>query len=121
MFAEAELLDVLKAAQIVHEEGIAIPILLGNRETIERLKKELEFDADVTIIDPRSEESKTVRTMYADKLWQLRKRKGETRYSARVNMGKRNYFGSMMLIEGDADGNDIRIFKIVPQGIKAGF
>lgn len=104
VFAEAELLDVLKAAQIVYEEGIAIPVLLGNKETILKHKIELEFDADVEIIDPRSDESNTVRTMYADKLWQLRKRKGETRYSARVNMGKRNYFGSMMLVEGDADG-----------------
>ncbi|WP_350290308.1 NADP-dependent malic enzyme [uncultured Croceitalea sp.] len=104
VFAEAELMDVLKAAQIVYEEGIAIPVLLGDKEIINRNKKELEFDADVTIIDPRSEESKTIRTMYADKLWQLRKRKGETRYSAKVNMGKRNYFGSMMLVEGDADG-----------------
>ena len=104
VFAEAELLDVLKAAQIVYDEGIAIPILLGNKEKILKLKEELEFDADVEIIDPRSEESETVRTMYADKLWQQRKRKGETRYSARINMGKRNYFGSMMLVEGDADG-----------------
>ncbi|MET1257970.1 NADP-dependent malic enzyme [Flagellimonas sp. DF-77] len=104
VFAEAELLDVLKAAQIVYEEGIAIPILLGNRETIERLKKELEFDADVTIIDPRSEDSREIRRKYAAKLWELRKRKGETEYSARINMGKRNYFGSMMLLEGAADG-----------------
>ena len=104
VFAEAELLDVLKAAQIVHDEGIAKPILLGNRTTIERLKKELDFDADVPIIDPRSPETKEIRTKYAQKLWEARKRKGETEYSARINMGKRNYFGSMMLMEGDADG-----------------
>ncbi len=104
VFAEAELLDVMKAAQIVHDEGIAIPILLGNREVIENLKKELDFDADVTIIDPRSDESKEIRTKYAMKLWESRKRKGETQYSARINMGKRNYFGSMMILEGDADG-----------------
>lgn len=104
VFAEAELLDVLKAAQIVYEEGIAIPILLGDKATIQRLKKELEFDAEVEIIDPRSEESKAIRTKYAHKLWELRKRKGETEYSARVNMGKRNYFGSMMLLDGAADG-----------------
>ncbi|WP_420321570.1 NADP-dependent malic enzyme [Flagellimonas sp.] len=104
VFAEAELLDVMKAAQIVHDEGIAIPILLGNREVIEELKKELDFDADVTIIDPRSDESKEIRTRYAMKLWESRKRKGETQYSARINMGKRNYFGAMMLLEGDADG-----------------
>ncbi|SHG66217.1 NADP-dependent malic enzyme [Flagellimonas flava] len=104
VFAEAELLDVMKAAQIVHDEGIAIPILLGNREIIEELKKELDFDAEVTIIDPRSDESKEIRTQYAMKLWESRKRKGETQYSARINMGKRNYFGAMMLLEGDADG-----------------
>ncbi|TAI47043.1 NADP-dependent malic enzyme [Flagellimonas allohymeniacidonis] len=104
VFAEAELLDVLKAAQIVHDEGIAQPILLGNRETIEKLKKELDFDAEVPIIDPRSDESKEIRAQYAIKLWESRKRKGETQYSAGINMGKRNYFGSMMLLEGDADG-----------------
>lgn len=104
VFAEAELLGVMKAAQIVYDEGIAIPILLGNREVIEELMKELDFDADVTIIDPRSDESKEIRTRYAMKLWESRKRKGETQYSARINMGKRNYFGAMMLLEGDADG-----------------
>ncbi len=121
VFAEAELLDVLKAAQIVYEEGIAVPILLGNKETIQKHKKELEFDADVTIIDPRAEESKTMRTKYADKLWQLRKRKGETRYSARVNMGKRNYYGSMMLVEGDADGMISGYSRAYPKVLKPVF
>lgn len=104
VFAEAELLDVLKAAQIVYEEGIAQPILLGNHNTILKLKKELDFDADVPIIDPRADESKEIRTRYAQRLWESRKRKGETEYSSRVNMGKRNYFGAMMVLEGDADG-----------------
>ncbi|GMN12006.1 NADP-dependent malic enzyme [Croceitalea sp. MTPC9] len=121
VFAEAELMDVLKAAQIVHEEGIAVPILLGDKDIINKHKKELEFDADVTIIDPRSEESKTVRTMYADKLWQMRKRKGETRYSAKVNMGKRNYFGSMMLVEGDADGMISGYSRAYPKVLKPVF
>ncbi len=121
IFAEAELLDVLKAAQIVYEEGIAIPILLGDKEIIEKQKKELEFDADVTIIDPRAEESKTMRTRYADKLWQLRKRKGETRYSAKVNMGKRNYYGSMMLVEGDADGMISGYSRAYPKVLKPVF
>ncbi|WP_222983203.1 NADP-dependent malic enzyme [Flagellimonas meishanensis] len=104
VFAEAELLDVMKAAQIVHDEGIAEPILLGHKETIENLKEELDFDAEVQIIDPRSDEFSNMRTKYALKLWETRKRKGETKYSARVSMGKRNYFGAMMLLEGDADG-----------------
>lgn len=104
VFAEAELLDVMKAAQIVYDEGIATPILLGDKQTIENLKEELNFDAEVPIIDPRSDEFSQMRSKYALKLWELRKRKGETKYSARVNMGKRNYFGAMMLKEGDADG-----------------
>lgn len=104
VFAEAELLDVLKAAQIVYEEGIAIPILLGNKEKIQELKVELEFDADVEIIDPRAEEFKALRKKYAQRLYELRQRKGETLYSATVNMGKRNYFGAMMVLEGAADG-----------------
>ena len=104
VFAEAELLDVLKAAQIVYEEGIAIPVLLGDKETIQQLKVQLEFDAEVEIIDPRSDEARAQRSTYAHALWKLRKRKGETEYSAMVNMGKRNYFGSMMVLDGAADG-----------------
>src|SRR5690606_17769595 len=104
VFAEAELLDVLKAAQIVHDEGIAIPILLGRRATIERMMKKLDFDAEVTIIDPLSDESREIRKKYAHKFWESRKRKGETKYAALGNMGKRNYVGAMMLQQGDADG-----------------
>ncbi|MEM8762590.1 MAG: NADP-dependent malic enzyme [Bacteroidota bacterium] len=121
VFAEAELLDVMKAAQIVHDEGIAQPILLGNRATIEKLKKELDFDAEVPIIDPRSEESKAMRTKYAMNLWQSRKRKGETQYSARINMGKRNYFGAMMLLEGDADGMISGYSRAYPKVLKPVF
>jgi len=112
---------VLKAAQIVYEEGIAIPILLGDKEIINKHKEELDFDADVEIIDPRSEESKAIRTKYADKLWGLRKRKGVTRYSARVNMGKRNYYGSMMLVEGDADGMISGYSRAYPKVLKPVF
>src|SRR5690606_31644005 len=104
VFAEAELLDVLKAAQIAHDEGIAIPILLGRKQIIGPLMKELDFDAQVEIIDPLSDESAEMRKKYAKKYWEDRIRKGETKYSALGNMGKRNYFGAMMLLEGDADG-----------------
>ena len=62
VFAEADQLDVLKAAQIVYEEGIAHPILLGNKRQIENLKEELEFDADVPIIDPKDSATKNRKT-----------------------------------------------------------
>ncbi|WP_140487000.1 NADP-dependent malic enzyme [Flavobacterium sp. GSA192] len=104
VFAEADQLDVLKAAQIVYEEGIAIPILLGNKETIVELKKELDFNADVVIIDSKDAESKDKRTQYAEKYWNNRKRSGATLYSSQSKMRERNYFGAMMVLEGDADG-----------------
>ncbi|WP_411030081.1 NADP-dependent malic enzyme [Spongiimicrobium sp. 3-5] len=104
VYAEAEQLDVLKAAQIAYDEGIAEPILLGDRETIEVLKKQLEFDADVSIIDPVSEESSQKRAQYANKYWKARRRSGSTLYSAGVKMRARNYFAAMMVLEGDADG-----------------
>jgi malate dehydrogenase (oxaloacetate-decarboxylating)(NADP+) len=104
VFAEADQLDVLKAAQIVHEEGIAEPILLGRKEIILELKKELEFDADIPIVDPLSDEFDERHIRYATKFWESRKRSGATLYSAKIKMKERNYFGAMMVLEGDADG-----------------
>lgn len=104
VFAEANHLDVLKAAQIVYEDGIAHPILLGNREDVVELMKEIEFDADVPIIDPKDEDSEKQRHHYARKFFEARKRKGITQYVARTKMRERNYFGAMMVLEGDADG-----------------
>ncbi|AIY13096.1 NADP-dependent malic enzyme [Cellulophaga baltica] len=104
VFAEAEHLDVLKAAQIALEEGIATPILLGNREVILELKKEIEFDADVLILDPKDKESSEKRDHYAARYFETRKRSGVTLYGAKSKMRERNYFGAMMVLEGDADG-----------------
>ncbi len=104
VFAEADQIDVLKAAQIAHDEGIAIPILLGKKDVIAELKNELEFDADVTIIDPRDKSSEVRRLRYATKFWEKRHRSGTTLYSAKMKMRQRNYFGAMMVLEGDADG-----------------
>jgi len=104
VFAEAEQLDVLKAAQIVYEEGIAEPILLGSKTIIEELKKELEFDAVIPILDPLSDDSLAKRNEYAAKYWESRKRSGVTLYGARIKMKQRNYFGAMMVLQGDADG-----------------
>lgn len=103
VFAEADHLDVLKAAQIAYEEGIAIPILLGRRDAIEKLKEELEFDADIQIIDPKSDEEEARKNKYAKVYWEQRKRKGVTYYSAQKIMRERNYFAAMMVNEGDAD------------------
>ncbi len=103
VFAEADQLDVLKAAQIVYEEGIGIPILLGRRDTILELMRQLEFDTDVEIIDPKSDEHADRLNYYAEKYWKNRRRKGVTLYSAQKLMRERNYFAAMMVNEGDVD------------------
>lgn len=104
VFAEADQLDVLKAAQVAYEEGIAQPVLLGRKDIVEELKEELEFDAEVEIIDPNSEAAEEKRNHYAQKYWTARQRKGSTLYNSKSKMRERSYFGSMMVMEGDADG-----------------
>ena len=103
IFAEADQMDVLKAAQIVLEEGIAIPILLGNRETIENLRIAISFDEKVKIIDPKDEKYEDQRNIYAELFWKDQRRKGYTLYDTQRLMRERNYFASMMIKNGDAD------------------
>jgi malate dehydrogenase (oxaloacetate-decarboxylating)(NADP+) len=103
VFAEADHLDVLKAAQIAYEEGIAHPILLGNKEIILELKEELGFDADVPIFDPKTNEEDDRRLKYADIYWKSRQRRGISLLDAEKWMRERNYFAAMMVNGGDAD------------------
>ena len=104
IFAEADQLDVLKAAQIVHEEGIAIPVLLGNEVIIKNLMKTIEFEAEINIIDPKSSEQLESRDKYAEFFWTDRKRSGVTLEDSKRLLLERNYFGAMMVKNGDADG-----------------
>ena len=103
VFAEADQMDVLKAAQIVEEEGIAKPILLGNKAVINDLRKAIDFDAEVEIIDPKDQNHDPQRKIYAELFWKDQKRKGYTFYDAERLMWERNYFASMMVKNGDAD------------------
>lgn len=104
VFAEAENLKVLKAAQIVKDEGIAIPILLGVEKKIHALIEEHGLQlADVQIIDPRSEEQTDKRIEYGDMFFEKRKRRGYNLYEARKIMRQRPYFGCMMVETNEAD------------------
>ena len=103
VFAEADHLDVLKAAQIVWEEGIGFPILLGNKEVILELKEELGFDAEVPIYDPKTKEEDSRRLRYAEIFWKARQRRGIQLLDAQKWMRERNYFAAMMVNEGEAD------------------
>ena len=103
VFAEADHLNVLKAAQIVYEEGIAQPILLGNKVTISRLMKEILFDAKIPIIDPKSKAQEKRKNKFAEIYWKEKQRKGITLLEARKRMRDRNYFASMMVNSNQAD------------------
>ncbi|WP_295181046.1 NADP-dependent malic enzyme [uncultured Christiangramia sp.] len=104
VFAEADHLDVLKAAQIINDEGIGFPILLGRSEVIKELMAEIDFqEEDVVIIDPKSDDEEEKRKKYAYKYWETRHRSGVTKYDAEKLLRERNYFAAMMVNEGDAD------------------
>jgi malate dehydrogenase (oxaloacetate-decarboxylating)(NADP+) len=75
VFAEADHLDVLKAAQIVSEEGIGFPILLGDVGVINELREEIEYDDQVIIIDPKCDSEKDNREKYGKSFWNKEKEK----------------------------------------------
>lgn len=102
VFAEADNHKILKAAQALQDEGIAKPILLGNRSEIERLIKEYSLELEeCKIVDPREEKELTEK--YAQHYYKNRQRKGATIYDANRVMRDRNGFGAMMVEFGEAD------------------
>ena len=104
VFAEADNYKILKAAQIVYEEGIAKPILLGKIKRIQEVVDEFNLElGDIPIIDPRSSDEKVRRNNFAELLYNKRKRRGITQIEAREMMRSRNYFGSAMVEVGEAD------------------
>lgn len=104
VFAEADTYKILKAAQMVRDEGIAKPILLGDIGKIKRLIEENNLDlGDTPILDPRDATQEDNRIRFGEMLFQKRKRRGLTLYDARKLMHERNYFGAMMVETGMAD------------------
>lgn len=104
VFVEADNVKVLRAAQMAFEEGVAIPVLLGKKNIIEDLMEEFAIELpNLEIIDPKSEEQKDKRVSYGKVFFENRKRKGFTEYEAIQIMRERNYYGSMMVEQGDAD------------------
>ncbi|MFZ5551846.1 MAG: NADP-dependent malic enzyme [Bacteroidota bacterium] len=104
VFAEGDNYKILKAAQIANEEGIAIPILLGDPKKIKNLIKEYSLDFDqVEIVDPRGTEETERRMKYGEKFFKKRQRKGYTLFESQKIMRERNYFGAMMVETGEAD------------------
>ncbi len=101
VFPEGEEPKIMRAAAILVDDGIAHPVLLGNRETIARIASEQRISLDgITIEDPATSGK---RDEYAHFMWQLRQRKGLSLDEARRQLFNGNYFGSCMVARGDAD------------------
>ncbi len=104
VFAEAENIKILKAAQIAKDDGIAIPILLGNRERLNAMIAENGLHLDgVEIIDPQSDSTEAKRCEYGAAFFEKRKRRGYNQYEAKKAMRSKTYYGCMMVDNGEAD------------------
>jgi malate dehydrogenase (oxaloacetate-decarboxylating)(NADP+) len=101
VFPEGEEPKIIRAARICVEDGIAMPILLGNPEVIERKARAANLPLDeIEIVDPATSPK---REEYAAHMWSRRQRKGMSLDEARRRLFNSNYFGSCMVVRGDAD------------------
>ena len=118
IYTEADRLDVLKAAQIVYEEGIAEPILMGRVERIKKLMKEIDFEHKLQIIDLSLEKSKNKIKRFGKIFYKQRKDKGLTLSQAVKLLRTRDYFASMMVKLGEADALVSGYSRSYPEVIK---
>lgn len=119
VFAEADNLKILKAAQLIFDEGIGYPILLGDENKIRTIADANGVDIDdLPIFDPRSDAMEEKRNLYSDLFFARRGRKGFNAYEAKKVMKDRNYFGCMMVECGDADAMISGLAKNYPDTIR---
>ncbi|MBX2965394.1 MAG: NADP-dependent malic enzyme [Cyclobacteriaceae bacterium] len=115
VFAEAHHIKILKAAQQLIDQGIAQPILLGDKAEIERLIKEHKLELDCPIIYPRVEPKRA--NEFAEILHKKRQRKGLTLRDCQQLMRDRNYYAAMMVEVGEADALVSGLTKDYPKTI----
>ncbi len=119
VFAEADNLKILKTAQIVYDEGIAYPILLGNETKIRSIAAENHIDIEeLPIIDPRGDDQEEKRKKFADLFFEKRQRRGFNRYESYKIMRDRNHFGCMMVETGEADAMISGLTRNYPDAIR---
>jgi malate dehydrogenase (oxaloacetate-decarboxylating)(NADP+) len=119
VFAEAENQKILKTAQLVQDEGVAYPILLGDEIKIKKIALENGIELEgIPIIDPKSDEMESKRAEYGELFFKKRQRKGFNFYEAKKRMRDRNYYGCMMVETGDADAMISGLSKNYPDTIR---
>jgi len=119
VFAEADNVKILKSAQIIFDEGIGYPILLGDENKIKTIAEANGIDIeDLPIFDPRSDATEEKRNKYSEIFFAKRGRKGFNAYEAKKVMKDRNYYGCMMVECGDADAMISGLSKNYPDTIR---
>ena len=119
VFAEADNVKILKAAQVVIDEGIGYPILLGDENKIRLIAQANGLDLEgLPIFDPRSDALEDKRNVYGELFLKKRNRRGFNYYEAKKIMKDRNYFGCMMVETGDADAMISGLSKNYPDTIR---
>lgn len=104
VFADAENIKILKVAQLVIEEGVGYPILVGDEKKIRKIALDNSIDLeDMPIIDPKTDATHELRKQFAEMFYTKRQRKGINRHEANKIMKDRNYFGCMLVESGEAD------------------
>ncbi len=116
VFPEGEEPKILHAAQMILDEEIAKPVLLGRKSHIEMKAHEMKIDMEgIEIIDPEHFEK---REQYIEELFRMRRRKGFTRTRAERYIERPNYLGAMMVHMDDADGLVSGLTQTYPSTIK---
>jgi malate dehydrogenase (oxaloacetate-decarboxylating)(NADP+) len=119
VFAEADNVKILKAAQIVFDEGIGYPILLGDEKKIKNIAESNGIELEgLPILDPRDESTEEKRNQYSEIFLAKRGRRGYNAYESRKVMRDRNHFGCMMVECGDADAMISGLTKNYPDTIR---
>jgi len=119
VFAEADNLKILKVAQILHDEGVAYPMLLGDEKKIRHMAAANQIDLEgLPIINPHSDQYEEQRKRFSEIFFAKRGRRGFNKYESMKVMRDRNYFGCMMVETGEADAMISGLTKNYPDTIR---
>ena len=119
VFAEADNLKILKVAQILQDEGVAYPMLLGDEKKIRHMATINQIDLeDIPIINPHLDEYEEQRKKFSEIFFAKRQRRGINKYESQKIMRDRNYFGCMMVETGLADAMISGLTKNYPDTIR---
>src|SRR6185437_4802732 len=104
VFAEADNLKILKVAQLLYDEGVAFPMLLGGGRKMRHIASVNQIDLEgMPVVNPYNDEYEEQRKRFGELFFQKRQRRGSNKYEASKIMRDRNYFGCMMVETGEPD------------------